>query len=159
GAVPLDEVDGALAAEDKVALLFGAEGPGLSPATLAAADVRAGIPMRAGGDSLNVGVAAGIAFWVLGRRRARAAGGVVEYDGCQPWPRTTEVPGSSSSCSSARSGWRTARPRRRPPRLRRRAASSRRPRTPTAAPTATAAATPAAPPPRSTRPRAATSSP
>jgi tRNA G18 (ribose-2'-O)-methylase SpoU len=49
-----------------VALLFGAEGPGLSPGTLAAADVRAGIPMRGGVDSLNVGVAAGIAFWVLG---------------------------------------------------------------------------------------------
>ena len=49
------------------ALLFGAEGPGLSPGTLAAADVRAVIPMRGGVDSLNVGVAAGIAFWVLGR--------------------------------------------------------------------------------------------
>jgi tRNA G18 (ribose-2'-O)-methylase SpoU len=54
-------------AEARVALLFGAEGPGLSPETLAAADVRAGIPMRGGVDSLNVGVAAGIAFWVLGR--------------------------------------------------------------------------------------------
>ncbi len=39
-----------------------------SAETLAAADVRAGIPMRGGVDSLNVGVAAGIAFWVLGRR-------------------------------------------------------------------------------------------
>src|SRR5262245_2760490 len=68
-AVPLDAVpfeDG-----DRVALLFGAEGPGLSPATLAAADIVAGIPMQGGVDSLNVGVAAGIAFWVLGRRRAR----------------------------------------------------------------------------------------
>jgi tRNA G18 (ribose-2'-O)-methylase SpoU len=52
--------------EDKVALLFGAEGPGLSPETLAAAELRATIPMRRGVDSLNVGVAAGIAFWVLG---------------------------------------------------------------------------------------------
>jgi tRNA G18 (ribose-2'-O)-methylase SpoU len=79
GAVPLDELaldrgDGPDL--DRVALLFGAEGPGLSPGTLAAADVRAGIPMRRGVDSLNVGVAAGIAFWVLGRpahRRARPA--------------------------------------------------------------------------------------
>jgi tRNA G18 (ribose-2'-O)-methylase SpoU len=65
-AVPLDQLasDGA---DDRLALLFGAEGPGLAPATLAAADVRAGIPMRGGVDSLNVGVAAGIAFWVLGR--------------------------------------------------------------------------------------------
>jgi tRNA G18 (ribose-2'-O)-methylase SpoU len=65
GAVPIDSVD----VEDaKVALLFGAEGPGLSAETLTAADVRGGIPMRGGVDSLNVGVAAGIAFWVLGRR-------------------------------------------------------------------------------------------
>jgi tRNA G18 (ribose-2'-O)-methylase SpoU len=52
----------------RVALLFGAEGPGLSSEALAAADVRATIPMRAGVDSLNVGVAAGIAFWELRRR-------------------------------------------------------------------------------------------
>jgi tRNA G18 (ribose-2'-O)-methylase SpoU len=74
GAVPLDELalDGADGGgvggrDERVALLFGAEGTGLSPGTLAAADVRAGIPMRGGVDSLNVGVAAGIAFWVLGR--------------------------------------------------------------------------------------------
>ena len=35
---------------------------------LATADERVGIPMRGGVDSLNVGVAAGIACWVLGRR-------------------------------------------------------------------------------------------
>jgi tRNA G18 (ribose-2'-O)-methylase SpoU len=64
-AVPIDALG--LGPDDRVALLFGAEGPGLSPETLAAADVRAGIPMRGGVDSLNVGVAAGIAFWVLGR--------------------------------------------------------------------------------------------
>lgn len=82
GAVPIDEVgtgDGNGDGDDgddgdggdRIALLFGAEGPGLSDATLAAADVRAGIPMRGGVDSLNVGVAAGIAFWVLGRRAFR----------------------------------------------------------------------------------------
>src|SRR5262249_35420156 len=64
GAVPLDTLD----QSERMALLFGAEGPGLSPETLAAADVVAGIPMRGGVDSLNVGVAAGIAFWVVGRR-------------------------------------------------------------------------------------------
>jgi tRNA G18 (ribose-2'-O)-methylase SpoU len=53
--------------DDRVALLLGAEGPGLSAETMAAADVRVCIPMHAGVDSLNVGVAAGIAFWVLGR--------------------------------------------------------------------------------------------
>jgi tRNA G18 (ribose-2'-O)-methylase SpoU len=53
--------------EEKVALLLGAEGPGLSAETLAAADVRAAIPMEGGVDSLNVGVAAGIACWVVTR--------------------------------------------------------------------------------------------
>jgi tRNA G18 (ribose-2'-O)-methylase SpoU len=67
GAEPVDAVATGLAPGDRVALLFGAEGPGLSPETLAAADVLAGIPMQGGVDSLNVGVAAGIAFWVLGR--------------------------------------------------------------------------------------------
>jgi tRNA G18 (ribose-2'-O)-methylase SpoU len=63
---PLDEVR--LAEGERVALLFGAEGPGLSAQTLAAADERVGIAMQGGVDSLNVGVAAGIACWVLGRR-------------------------------------------------------------------------------------------
>ena len=46
GSVPVDElgVDDA----EPLALLLGAEGPGLSADTLAAADVRAGIPMRGG---------------------------------------------------------------------------------------------------------------
>lgn len=67
-ATPVDAL--APGPEDRVALLLGAEGSGLSPDTMAAVDVRAGIPMRAGVDSLNVGVAAGIAFWVLGRDRS-----------------------------------------------------------------------------------------
>jgi tRNA G18 (ribose-2'-O)-methylase SpoU len=65
-ATPLDAIDPD--PDERIALLFGAEGPGLSTATLAAADDRVGIPMRGGVDSLNVGVAAGIACWVLGRR-------------------------------------------------------------------------------------------
>lgn len=75
GATPIDQLGGGGAAagdDGRVALLFGAEGPGLSPETLAAADVRAGVPMQRGVDSLNVGVAAGIAFWVLGRRASRS---------------------------------------------------------------------------------------
>jgi tRNA G18 (ribose-2'-O)-methylase SpoU len=48
-----------------VALLLGAEGPGLSAAALARADVHVRIPMRAGADSLNVGHAAAIAFAAL----------------------------------------------------------------------------------------------
>jgi len=49
---------------DRVALLFGAEGPGLSEVTLRRAEpVR--IPLRADSDSLNVGHAAAIAFALL----------------------------------------------------------------------------------------------
>jgi len=54
--------------DDKLALLFGAEGPGLSESVLAASDERVRIPMAAGVDSLNVGAAAAVACWVLGRR-------------------------------------------------------------------------------------------
>ena len=50
---------------ERVALLLGAEGPGLSPAVLAAADRRLTIPMRGPADSLNVGSAAAIAFYAL----------------------------------------------------------------------------------------------
>ena len=66
GATPLAAFDPA--AHRRVALLVGAEGPGLSVAALAAADVRVRIPMAAGVDSLNVGAAAAVACWVLGRR-------------------------------------------------------------------------------------------
>jgi tRNA G18 (ribose-2'-O)-methylase SpoU len=53
--------------DERVAVLLGAEGPGLSPAALAATEpVR--IPMAAGVDSLNVAAAAAIAFWEVGRR-------------------------------------------------------------------------------------------
>jgi tRNA G18 (ribose-2'-O)-methylase SpoU len=53
---------------ERVAVLLGAEGPGLSPAALAVAEDRVRIPMAAGVDSLNVAAAAAVAFWVLGRR-------------------------------------------------------------------------------------------
>jgi tRNA G18 (ribose-2'-O)-methylase SpoU len=51
---------------DRAALLLGAEGPGLSAAALAAADLRVRIPMAAGVDSLNVASAAAVAFYALG---------------------------------------------------------------------------------------------
>jgi tRNA G18 (ribose-2'-O)-methylase SpoU len=50
---------------ERVAVLLGAEGPGLSPAALAAAHRRLKIPMRRAEDSLNVGSAAAIAFYAL----------------------------------------------------------------------------------------------
>jgi tRNA G18 (ribose-2'-O)-methylase SpoU len=46
----------------RVAVLLGAEGGGLRPETLAAADRRVRIPMAPGVDSLNVATAAAIAF-------------------------------------------------------------------------------------------------
>jgi tRNA G18 (ribose-2'-O)-methylase SpoU len=48
---------------ERVALLFGAEGPGLSDAWLAAADIRARVPMHADADSLNIATAAAVCFW------------------------------------------------------------------------------------------------
>ena len=58
----LDDVSG------PVALLLGAEGPGLSAGAMAMADRRARIPLRPGRDSLNVGHAAAIAFHAVARR-------------------------------------------------------------------------------------------
>ena len=63
-----DLADVVVGPDDKVALLFGAEGPGLTEQVMAASDERVRIPMAAGVDSLNVGAAAAVACWVLGRR-------------------------------------------------------------------------------------------
>ena len=52
---------------ERVALLVGTEGVGLGPTTLAAADVRARIPMARGIDSLNVATATAIACWEMTR--------------------------------------------------------------------------------------------
>jgi tRNA G18 (ribose-2'-O)-methylase SpoU len=46
----------------RVALLLGAEGPGLSAEALGAAHLRVRIPMATGVDSLNVATAAAVAF-------------------------------------------------------------------------------------------------
>ncbi|MBW3619371.1 MAG: RNA methyltransferase [Actinobacteria bacterium] len=62
---------GALPPLDRVALLLGAEGPGLSEGALAGADLAVRIPMAASVDSLNVAVTAGIAFDALRRARDR----------------------------------------------------------------------------------------
>jgi len=57
----------ALDVPDRVALLLGAEGPGLDAASLAAASRRVRIPISDGVDSLNVGHAAAVAFAITGR--------------------------------------------------------------------------------------------
>jgi tRNA G18 (ribose-2'-O)-methylase SpoU len=51
---------------ERIALLLGAEGSGLSADALAAADLRVRIPMSAGVDSLNVATAAAVAFHAVG---------------------------------------------------------------------------------------------
>ncbi len=56
-------------ADEKVALVLGAEGPGLTAETLAACERRLRIPMQAGVDSINVGTAAAVAFYALGQAR------------------------------------------------------------------------------------------
>ncbi|MCG7288001.1 RNA methyltransferase [Cellulomonas sp. ACRRI] len=48
---------------ERLALVLGAEGDGLKPATIAAADLTVRIPMAGGVDSLNVAAAGAVAFW------------------------------------------------------------------------------------------------
>lgn len=48
---------------EKVALLLGAEGPGLTEHAMRATDIRARIPMAPGTDSLNVATAAAMGFY------------------------------------------------------------------------------------------------
>lgn len=50
-------------APERLALVLGAEGDGLKPATVAAADLVVRIPMAGGVDSLNVAAASAVAFW------------------------------------------------------------------------------------------------
>ena len=63
---PIEE---AVAGLDRVALVLGSEGHGLSPRWEKAADRRAVIPMREGIDSLNVAAAAAVACYVVATRR------------------------------------------------------------------------------------------
>jgi tRNA G18 (ribose-2'-O)-methylase SpoU len=65
-AVDLAELSAGL--PDSVALLLGAEGPGLTDEALTAADTCVRIPMGSGVDSLNVATAAAVAFYALARR-------------------------------------------------------------------------------------------
>lgn len=62
-AVPLDRF--AADPPGRLAMVLGAEGDGLSPRAVAAADVLVRIPMAGGVDSLNVAAAAAVAIWAL----------------------------------------------------------------------------------------------
>ena len=59
--------DQALQAEEKLAIVLGTEGDGLSSQTIADCDYTVKIPMSHGVDSLNVAAASAVAFWELGR--------------------------------------------------------------------------------------------
>lgn len=62
-AVALDAVE--ISVTERVAIVVGTEGEGLTSEVIAACDLAVQIPMSAGIDSLNVATAAGIAFWEL----------------------------------------------------------------------------------------------
>ena len=66
-AVPLTKVD---TGADRLAVVVGAEGHGLSDHWQREADVRVTIPMAAGIDSLNVAASVAVACWHLGSSRA-----------------------------------------------------------------------------------------
>lgn len=61
--------DPRLAAADKLALVFGTEGDGLSHRTIEGCTHTVRIPMAHGVDSLNVAAASAVAFWELCRPR------------------------------------------------------------------------------------------
>ncbi len=65
-ALPIE--DPRLRDEDKLAIVLGTEGDGLSPRTIAGCDYAVQIPMSHGVDSLNVAAASAVAFWELRRR-------------------------------------------------------------------------------------------
>ena len=56
----------ALGSEEKLAIILGTEGDGLSLRTIADCDYTVRIPMSHGVDSLNVAAASAVAFWQLG---------------------------------------------------------------------------------------------
>jgi len=60
--------DPKLMAEEKLAILMGSEGDGLTETTIANCDYTVKIPMYHGVDSLNVAAASAVAFWQLGKR-------------------------------------------------------------------------------------------
>lgn len=63
--------DPRLNAEEKLAVILGTEGDGLSPDTIAECDYTVRIPMSHGVDSLNVAAASAVAFYQLGVKKAQ----------------------------------------------------------------------------------------
>lgn len=61
----------ALMAEERLAIVLGTEGDGLSEKTIADCDYTVMIPMAHGVDSLNVAAASTVAFWELGKKKIK----------------------------------------------------------------------------------------
>lgn len=61
--------DARLSGEEKLAMVFGTEGDGLSRRAIDGCDYTVRIPMSHGVDSLNVAAASAVAFWQLCRKR------------------------------------------------------------------------------------------
>lgn len=59
--------DPRLTAQEKLAVILGSEGDGLSSDTILGSDYTVRIPMACGVDSLNVAAASAVAFWQLSR--------------------------------------------------------------------------------------------
>ncbi|MBQ4166478.1 MAG: RNA methyltransferase, partial [Oscillospiraceae bacterium] len=59
--------DKELTEQEKLAVILGTEGSGLSDETIAKSDFTVQIPMSHGVDSLNVAAASAVAFWQLTR--------------------------------------------------------------------------------------------
>jgi tRNA G18 (ribose-2'-O)-methylase SpoU len=73
-AIDLHEAHAELGPEERVAILLGTEGDGLSAAWTRGAELRVKIPMSAGVDSLNVAAASAIVGYVLGPLSAGTRG-------------------------------------------------------------------------------------
>ena len=63
--------DPVLEAEEKLAIIMGTEGDGLSDETIDGCDYTVKIPMYHGVDSLNVAAASAVAFYQLGVREKK----------------------------------------------------------------------------------------
>ena len=61
--------DERLMGEERLAIILGTEGDGLSKTTIASCDYTVKIPMSHGVDSLNVAAAGAVAFWQLCRKK------------------------------------------------------------------------------------------
>ncbi len=67
-----DDVAALTTADSPLVLVVGSEGAGLSRLVREACDVTARIPMAGGSESLNAGVAAGIALYAIAQQRSEA---------------------------------------------------------------------------------------